>query len=134
MTEITVLDELLTSMRPQLLEPEFVFCTVSGDLAEYCQLRPVATFLELEGLTLVLQKADAQKAGLSFAGSYRQITLTVHSSLEAVGFTAAVTRKLASKGISANVIAAYHHDHIFVPKEKAEAALSTLQELKVELD
>ncbi len=65
---------------------------------------------------------------MSFEGSYSQITLTVHSSLEAVGLTAAVANKLASKDISANVIAAYYHDHIFVQTSKAEAAVSALKE------
>lgn len=68
------------------------------------------------------------KDDLKFEGSFRQITLTVHSSLEAVGLTAAVSTKLASKGISANVIAAYYHDHIFVQSSKADAGLLALQE------
>ncbi|HGS4984438.1 TPA: ACT domain-containing protein [Vibrio parahaemolyticus] len=128
MSGITDLDELLRSMRPKLLKAEFVFCTVSGSLEEYCKLNPVATFMELEDLTLVLEKSVAEKAGLAFEGSYSQITLTVHSSLEAVGLTAAVATKLASKGISANVIAAYYHDHVFVQTSKAEAAISALEE------
>lgn len=129
MSGITELDKLLRSIRPVLLAPEFVFCTVAGGLREYFQLEPVATCIEPEGLTLVLKKADAQRAGLSFSGSFRQITLTVHSSLEAVGLTAAVSAKLASKGISANVIAAFYHDHIFVPSGQAQLALSALEEL-----
>ncbi|MDF4462288.1 ACT domain-containing protein [Vibrio parahaemolyticus] len=128
MSGITDLDELLRSMSPKLMESEFVFCTVSGVLADYVDLNPVATFIESEGLTLVLEKSAAAKAGLSFDGTYSQITLTVHSSLEAVGLTAAVASKLASKGISANVIAAYYHDHIFVQSGKAEAAVSALEE------
>ncbi|REL29916.1 ACT domain-containing protein [Thalassotalea euphylliae] len=128
MSGITDLDELLRAMRPKLVGSEFVFCTVSGVLADYAQLNPVATFIESEGLTLVLEKSAAEAAGLSFDGTYRQITLTVHSSLEAVGLTAAVASKLASKGISANVIAAYYHDHIFVQSSKAEAAVSALEE------
>ncbi|REL35174.1 ACT domain-containing protein [Thalassotalea euphylliae] len=128
MSGITDLDELLRAMRPKLVASEFVFCTVSGVLADYASLNPVATFIEHEGLTLVLEKSAAETAGLSFDGTYRQITLTVHSSLEAVGLTAAVASKLASKGISANVIAAYYHDHIFVQSSKAEAAVSALEE------
>ncbi|MFL0915065.1 ACT domain-containing protein [Vibrio parahaemolyticus] len=128
MSGITDLDELLRSMSPKLAESEFVFCTVSGVLTDYVELNPVATFIESEGLTLVLEKSAAEKAGLSFDGTYCQITLTVHSSLEAVGLTAAVASKLASKGISANVIAAYYHDHIFVQSGKAEAAVSALEE------
>ncbi|ELI6428490.1 ACT domain-containing protein [Vibrio sp. Y29_XK_CS5] len=128
MSGITDLDELLRSMSPKLVGSEFVFCTVSGVLTEYVELNPVATFIESEGLTLVLEKSAAEKAGLSFDGTYSQITLTVHSSLEAVGLTAAVASKLASKGISANVFAAYYHDHIFVQSGKAEAAVSALEE------
>ncbi|MGR6834158.1 ACT domain-containing protein [Aliivibrio wodanis] len=128
MSGITDLDELLRSMNPKLIESEFVFCTVSGVLTDYVELNPVATFIESEGVTLVLKKSVAEKAGLSFDGTYNQITLTVHSSLEAVGLTAAVASKLASKGISANVIAAYYHDHVFVQTSKAEAAVSALKE------
>ena len=102
---------------------------MSGSLAEYVTLEPIATFVEAEGLTLVLKKDLAQAASLKFEGTFRQITLTVHSSLEAVGLTAAVSAKLAAYGISANVLAAYYHDHIFVPSAKAEQALLALQEL-----
>ncbi|EGU9323397.1 TPA: ACT domain-containing protein [Vibrio parahaemolyticus] len=128
MSGITELDDLLRFMSPKLMETEFVFCTVSGVLTDYIELNPVATFIESEGLTLVLEKSSAEQAGLSFDGTFSQITLTVHSSLEAVGLTAAVASKLASKGISANVIAAYYHDHIFVQSSKAEMAVSALEE------
>lgn len=128
MSGITELDKLLSSMEPELVDSEFVFCTVSGSLSDYISLNPIATFTEAEGLTLVLEKSAAQQAQLQFEGTFRQITLTVHSSLEAVGLTAAVSEKLASKGISANVIAAYYHDHIFVQSAKAELALSALKE------
>jgi hypothetical protein len=116
-------------MHPKLSDKEFVFCCVCGELGDYLALNPLATFVETEGLTLVLEKSTALSANLAFDASFRQITLSVHSSLEAVGLTAAVAEKLASKGISANVIAAYYHDHIFVPSMKAEQALSALQEL-----
>jgi len=131
MSGITELDHLLQSMEPQLLAPEFVFCTVSGSLIDYVSLNPTAIFLEAEGLTLVLEKGKAQIAGFQFEGSFRQITLTVHSSLEAVGLTAAVSAKLAEQGISANVIAAYYHDHIFVQSAKAEKALAALKEFTI---
>lgn len=131
MSGITELEQLLTSMHPALLESEIVFCTVSGSLNDYLSLRPIATFIEAEGLTLILEKEVAIDAGLSFEAIFRQITLTVHSSLEAVGLTAAVATKLASKGISANVVAAYYHDHIFVQADKAEQALNALQEFSI---
>lgn len=128
MTAITDLDILLKSMSPELIEGDYVFCTVEGGLAEYVHLNPMATFREKEGLTLVLTKEVATQAQLSFDGVFSMITLSVHSSLEAVGLTAAFATKLGSYGISANVIAGYYHDHIFVQKHKADAAISALKE------
>ncbi|MEC7307380.1 ACT domain-containing protein [Vibrio crassostreae] len=128
MAAITDLDILLKSMSPELIEGDYVFCTVEGGLAEYVHLNPMATFREKEGLTLVLTKEVATQAQLSFDGVFSMITLSVHSSLEAVGLTAAFATKLGSYGISANVIAGYYHDHIFVQKHKADAAISALKE------
>ncbi|MBB1272097.1 ACT domain-containing protein [Psychromonas sp. SR45-3] len=128
MTAITDLDILLKSMSPELIEGNYVFCTVNGALLDYLPLQPIATFLEKEGLTLVLEEHKATEAKLDFDAVFSLITLSVHSSLEAVGLTAAFANKLASYGISANVIAGYYHDHIFVQKNKADAAFKALQE------
>ncbi|WP_421864558.1 ACT domain-containing protein [Motiliproteus sp.] len=131
MSGITDLERLLQSMSPQLLDQHFVFCSVDGSLADYLALEPLATFRENEGLTLVLEHQCAVESGLAFDGVFRMITLNVHSSLDAVGLTAAVSTQLAGQGISANVIAAYFHDHIFVPRGKAEAALAALEQLSI---
>ncbi|MEZ8786031.1 ACT domain-containing protein [Vibrio splendidus] len=128
MTAITDLDLLLKSMSPELIDGNYVFCSVDGRLADYVQLDPIATFREKEGLTLVLKEEVATKTQLDFDGVFGLITLSVHSSLEAVGLTAAFATKLGSYGISANVIAGFYHDHIFVQKDKAEAAMSALRE------
>ncbi|MCK8077081.1 ACT domain-containing protein [Vibrio sp. 1CM2L] len=128
MTAITDLDVLLKSMSPELIDGNYVFCTVDGALADYVQLNPISTFREKEGLTLVLEEDVATKAQLDFEAVFSLITLSVHSSLEAVGLTAAFATKLSSYGISANVVAGYYHDHIFVQKDKAEAAMSALKE------
>ena len=129
MSGITGINELLSSMQPALGDESLVFCTVKGQLADYLALEPIATFRESEGLTLVVSQAAADQSGLDYEGVFRQITLTVHSSLEAVGLTAAVSTALADQDISANVIAAYYHDHIFVPSAQAEQALSVLRAL-----
>ncbi len=127
----TNLDKLLADMAPELLPGEFVFTTIDGgqygDLAE---LSPIASFIEPEGLTLVLPREQAENQDLAFEASFRCITLTIHSSLEAVGLTAAVASKLAQHGISANVIAAYYHDHVFVGSQDAERALVALAEFR----
>ncbi|QDE33198.1 ACT domain-containing protein [Shewanella polaris] len=124
----TNLTALLASMSPLLLDEEYVFCSVQGQYGDYQNLLPLATFRESEGLTLVLTKAAAIEGGLPFESVFKGITLTVHSSLDAVGLTAAVANKLTEKGISANVIAAYYHDHIFVQTEKAALAIEALNE------
>ncbi|MCH8264724.1 MAG: ACT domain-containing protein, partial [Proteobacteria bacterium] len=80
-------------------------------------------------LSLILEQEVADRGGLSYASVFRAITLTVHSSLDAIGLTAAVAGKLAEHGISANVVAASYHDHIFVPRDKAEQALKLLAAL-----
>lgn len=123
----TDLNTLLMSMSPELRPESFVFCTLPGQYGDYPLLSPVACFREAEGLTLVLTQQSAERACIPYDGVFRMISLTVHSSLEAVGLTAAVSSKLASEGISANVIAAYYHDHILVPSDKAEAAIEALK-------
>lgn len=124
------LSKLLASLAPQLIDGEYVFCTIKdAKYGDFADLLPMASFCEEEGLTLLLNKEDADKAGFNYESIFKGITLKVHSSLEAVGLTAAVSNKLAERGISANMIAAYYHDHIFVQAEKAELALSALNEL-----
>jgi len=133
MSGIVELNELLKSMSPELQDGEYVFCTLASESLDYKYLNPLSTFKESEGLTLIIPVESAVQEKLAFEGVFKQITLTVHSSLEAVGLTAAVANKLASYGISANVIAAFYHDHVFVQTEKAEQALSALKEFSVEL-
>jgi hypothetical protein len=67
---------------------------------------------------------------LNASPSFACITITINSSLEAVGLTAAMSAALASHGISANVVAAYHHDHIFVPADRADDAIKALKDLQ----
>jgi len=131
MAGIVELDVLLKSMTPEIKSGEYVFCTVDGDYSDYAHLNPLASFVESEGLTLIVSVEAAEEAQLPYESTFRQITLTVHSSLDAVGLTAAVATKLASYDISANVVAAYYHDHIFVQSEKADEALLALQEFGV---
>ncbi len=126
----TNLSKLLGTMSPKLMSDEYVFCSVQGEYQDFHELSPLASYREDEGLTLVLSKAAAIANQLSFESVFKGITLTVHSSLDAVGLTAAVSTKLAEKGISANVIAAYYHDHIFVQVEKAELAIEALTEFR----
>ncbi len=114
-------------MNPELRDEEFVFCSVANDGGLRCRDKAVFTFQESEGTTLVLPREDAEKARLAFTYPCRMITLTVHSSLEAVGFLAAITGLLAKHGISVNPVSAYHHDHLFVPADRAEEAFALMR-------
>lgn len=111
--------EMIAGMSPDLRPGAFVFVT---DADEAMIPRAIAMFREAEGLSLVLSAEDAPGAGPRM----RLITLQVNSSLEGVGLTAAVSSALADKGIPANVVAAFMHDHIFVPEAQAETALAVL--------
>ncbi|MBW5487181.1 ACT domain-containing protein [Streptomyces bambusae] len=124
------LTTLLSGMRPELNDGRFVFCTLPGtDVPE--GLDPVATVREPEGLTLVLPQEAADRAGLGYDHVTGWITLRVHSALDAVGLTGAFAAELAAHGLSCNVIAGFHHDHIFVPADRAAEAVAVLEQLAV---
>ncbi|MEZ5572105.1 MAG: ACT domain-containing protein [Halioglobus sp.] len=121
------LDKMLLSLAPELLEGEYVFCTVeNARYGDNLHLVPMAAIVEREGLTLVIPRLKADEHSIHYESVFRCITLNVHSSLDAVGLTATVATRLAERGISANVIAGYFHDHIFVPLAQAENALAVL--------
>jgi len=130
MTGETDLNTLIAHMRPMLDPEPYVFCTfVTKSMVELADYEPIGLFAETEGMTAILPVERARELGLGDAEWFRRITLTVHSSLEAVGLTAAVSAALTRKGISANVVAAFFHDHVFVPEEHAEQALDALRDL-----
>ena len=79
-------------------------------------------FKEEEGYTIILKKEMADSLNLEYSFVAAWITLTVYSSLEAVGLTAAFTKALSDEGISCNIVAGYYHDHLFVDKEIANKA------------
>ncbi len=108
------LARLLAALDPQL-QPERYGFSVTTDSA--LQEGQFAIIREAEGLTAI---------GPDPSGDWARISLSVHSSLEAVGLTAALAARLADRGISANVVAAVHHDHIFVPWDRREEALEAI--------
>jgi hypothetical protein len=121
------IDKLLKTMKPRHNPGDFVFCSINN-LAIVNSIDPVLLFKEDEGYTVILPKETADHLKLDYSFVAAWITLTVHSSLEAVGLTAAFSKALADAGISCNVVAAYYHDHIFVTKSDAEKAMNILNE------
>lgn len=127
MSGVSDLGEMLAEMRPRLREGSYVFLSLTGPVPR--TLSPVMTFTEDEGLTVIVTRGDADAAGIPYDLVTAWITLTVHSSLEGVGLTAAVSRALADAGIACNLVAATFHDHLFVPAGDASRALSVLESL-----
>jgi len=126
----TDLSVLLKNLNPVASSENYVFTTLPADkLSSTLVSVAKGMFQEREGTTLILPVTAAKQANLQFEGYYRCITCEVHSSLDAVGMTAAMSTALGNAGISANVVAAYYHDHIFVPAEKVDVALDVLTSL-----
>ena len=122
---------LLKEMKPSLKEGQYVYCTVeSKDHA--ARLDPLCMFAEEESVTVILPKGCADSWNLRYSTIFAWITLTVHSSLEAVGLTSAIAKALTEADVSCNVVAAYYHDHIFVPIQDASRAMEALLTLRGE--
>ena len=122
------LHKLIQGMKPELNPGEYVYCLAESK-EHALSLDPLFYFLEKEGVTVILPKEKADSISIPYPMTCAWITLTVHSSLEAVGLTAAVSRSLTDAGISCNMVAAFYHDHIFIPVKDADRAMSVLLEL-----
>ena len=122
----TDLNRLIATMRPELRDGTYVFVTVPLDAAEPVGFGAVMSFREDEGVTMIVPEQAASAAGLVGVFPCRMVTLTVHSALDAVGFLAAITTRLAAAGISVNAVSAFFHDHLFVPAGRAEETVEIL--------
>lgn len=124
---------MIAGLSPVLADREYVFCsppdTALGDRAA---AKAIGWFKEVEGISLILEVSDARTLGLDCSAPMRRITLNVFSALDGVGLTAAVASALAKAGIPCNVVAAFHHDHVFVPTSTAARALDALTALQAE--
>jgi len=123
------LARLIRTMHPVLDLAEYVFASVAADELSGSGVRPLCSFAETEGTTVILTADEAQARKLPAEPRWAHIILGVHSSLAAVGFLAAVTGALARSGISVNAVSAFYHDHLFVPWERRDEALRVLRSL-----
>ncbi len=121
------LAQLLRELQPRLHDGTCAFCSLRS--GEAVPATAIGSFRESEGVTVIIPLAEARSAGLAPVFEAAWITLEVHSALEAVGLTAAVARALADVGIPCNIVAALHHDHLFVPADRAADALRALGDL-----
>jgi hypothetical protein len=123
---VKALDQMLSQMSPELGPRTYVFVSVQQAPE---RLDPLMALHEDEGLTVIVTDDQARDQGWPVDHPMRHITLRVHSALDGVGLTAAFSAELARAGISCNVVAGYHHDHLFVPEADADRALVALREL-----
>ncbi|MCG1035129.1 ACT domain-containing protein [Polaribacter sargassicola] len=122
------LQTLLKNMQPVLNTGNYVFATVKN-LDGIVRADTLFEFKEEEGITIVLKKEKADTLKIKYKNTYSWITLKVHSSLDAVGLTAAFSSALTKHKISCNVVAGFYHDHIFVQTKDAEKAVIVLNNL-----
>lgn len=120
---------LLGSMDPELSDEGYVFHSMLAEHGDLSLLRPWAVITEKEGLTVIIDTHTAVSNGIPVLDIFKRITLNIHSSLQAVGLTAAVSTRLANAGISANVVAGFFHDHVFVQEHHADEAVRILRAL-----
>ncbi|MFT6512650.1 MAG: hypothetical protein ACJA0J_002387 [Bdellovibrionota bacterium] len=122
------LGELLRYAQPKLQAGNYVFVT----LPEWPELPPMdvlMSFREREGITFILEQSIADKHDLVYEYVAAWITMEVNSALDAVGFTAAFAQALTEHSIGCNVVAAFHHDHLFVGRADGKRAVEILQKL-----
>lgn len=120
---------LLGTMSPVRNNGVYVFCSLpAGSIIDIQSV--VAYIKESESISVVLTETEAIRQGLPILFRAAWLTLTVHSDLQAIGFTAAFSAALGQAGISCNVVAGALHDHIFVPYEKADEAMMALHQLQ----
>lgn len=110
-------------LQPVLHPDIYVYAAVDATM----DIDALCTFREEEGLTLILKKDDAIDHNLAYQYECRWITLSLPTELEAIGITAAVSKALAAKNIPCNIVAALHHDHVFIPVKDAKLAVETLE-------
>ena len=119
---------MIAAMEPRLDRQAWRFVLVTPDTAPQLLGAAIGTFREDEGVTAIVPSGVADEMGID-GPDFARITLMVYSDLEGAGLTAAVSGALAEAGIACNMVAAFHHDHAFVPAASGEDALSLLREL-----
>ena len=120
---------MVAAMAPELELGEYIFCALPNEGAEQAFAAAVSTFREREGWSAILPAGDARNLGLGSGQLFRMIRLGVDSALDGVGLTAAVSTALTDVGIACNVVAALHHDYLFVPAADADRAVHQLKSL-----
>lgn len=117
------------ALKPMLADEEHGFATIPIGSGWPSGLVPVATFAEAEGASVIALAELLKGVGIEHEAGWAKITIGADTKLDDVGVSAKIASALAEKGISANIVAAYHHDHVFVPWDRREEAMTVLTNL-----
>ena len=128
----TSLEKILKNLDPYIVKESFIFMTSDAEPADlFKTLNPIATFMEDEGLTLVITQYCADKNAIKYDSVFKCISLGVHSSLESYGLISTISNELTKSNISTNVFSGYFHDHIFVESNKVNKALKVISSISI---
>ncbi|MDR2541504.1 MAG: ACT domain-containing protein [Candidatus Peribacteria bacterium] len=112
---------------------EGIYCFVSLPIGDTSPKEALLTFQEQEGTTIIIEKTLAKQYGYIYAFPSAWITLTTETGLTMTGITATFSKILSDNAISCNVVAAFHHDHIFVPVDKKDQAIMLLKSIHIDM-
>jgi hypothetical protein len=129
MSGLTDLQQTLQSLKVICDDVQYGFASIA-DESRIERDKILATFHENRQLAIIAPKDYLDSLGIENEGPYAKLTIDVHTSLELVGLTAVMATKLSEHGISANVVAAFYHDHVFVQYELRGKAVELLENLK----
>ena len=97
------------------------FCALLVDKDEVTLMMPLDAYEEFQ---------KRLKYGTVSETHYRLITIDVELEPTLIGFMATISQSLAEAGITIMPFAAFSRDHLFVPSDKFEQAIHTLESLK----
>jgi hypothetical protein len=130
MSGLTNLTEVFQTLQISCDEVQYGFASVKDKPQNLDSDEVLGTFKENEGLTIFATKAYFEANNIKYDGPYAKLTMEVHTALALVGFTAAFSKVLTEHGISANVVAGYFHDHVFVQYDLRQKAIDAINSLK----
>ena len=122
----TDLGAILRTLTVERREGTYVYATVPAGRS-LPDVPLSAMVAEVEGTTIVVDRDVAVGAGVDFEYEAAWLTVTAHTSLEAVGLTASISTAFAMRDLPCNIIAGYHHDHLLVPLARVEDAVAAIE-------
>jgi hypothetical protein len=129
MSGLTDLHHTLKTLKVVCDDIQYGFASIENE-SQIDREKVLATFHENGQLAVIAPLDYLNNLGIENEGPYAKLTIDIHTSLELVGLTAVMATELAKNRISANVVAAFYHDHVFVQYDLRQKAQQVLEELR----